>query len=86
MKQFLKYIAIIVGVFALDFLSKFYLLNFFVNKWGDSVYDAEGVVFFVYVQRLDDIHIVNIVEINDCVNHVFQLIVFFGFLQRLHAM
>lgn len=43
MKQFFKYIAIIVGVFALDFLSKFYLLNFFANKWGDSVYDANVI-------------------------------------------
>ena len=39
MKRFFKYIAIILCVFALDFLSKTYLLKFFANKWGDSVYD-----------------------------------------------
>ena len=39
MKKFLKYIIIIVLVFIADFLSKSWLLNFFANKWGDSVFD-----------------------------------------------
>ena len=39
MKKFFKYIAVIIAVFVADFLSKAYLLNFFANKWGDSVYD-----------------------------------------------
>lgn len=43
MKKFLKYIAIIIVVFAADFFSKSYLLNFFANKWGDAVYDANVI-------------------------------------------
>lgn len=43
MKQFWKYIAIIIVVFAADFLSKSYLLNFFASKWGDSIYDPNVI-------------------------------------------
>ena len=43
MKKYFKYIVIIIGVFALDFFSKFYLLKFFANKWGDSVYDPNVI-------------------------------------------
>lgn len=43
MKKFFKYTAIILVVFALDFFSKSWLLNFFANKWGDIVYDPNAI-------------------------------------------
>lgn len=43
MKKFLKYIAIIVLVFAADFLSKQYLLNLLVNKYGDVILDPNAI-------------------------------------------
>ena len=35
MKRFIKYIAIIIGVFVLDFISKYGLLSFLAAKYGD---------------------------------------------------
>ena len=43
MRNYFKYMAIIVAVFAADFFSKSYLLNFFANKWGNSVYDPNVI-------------------------------------------
>lgn len=43
MKKYFKYIAIIIAVFAADFWSKAYLLGFFANKWGDSIYDPNVI-------------------------------------------
>ena len=43
MKKYFKYIAIIIAVFAADFWSKSYLLGFFANKWGNSVYDPNVI-------------------------------------------
>ena len=43
MKKYFKYMAIIVAVFAADFFSKSYLLNFFANKWGVSVYNPNVI-------------------------------------------
>ena len=43
MKKYFKYIAGIITVFAADFFSKAYLLGFFANKWGDSIYDPNVI-------------------------------------------
>lgn len=43
MKKYFKYIAVIIAVFVADFFSKYYLLSFFANKWGDTVYDANVI-------------------------------------------
>ena len=43
MKKYFKYIAVIITVFAADFFSKAYLLGFFANKWGDSIYDPNVI-------------------------------------------
>jgi len=43
MRKFFKYIVVIIGVFALDFFSKSWLLNFFARKWGDVVYDPNVI-------------------------------------------
>ena len=43
MIKFFKYIIVIVAVFAADFFSKAYLLGFFANKWGDSIYDPNVI-------------------------------------------
>ena len=43
MRNYFKYIAIILVVFALDFFSKSWLLRFFANKWGEAVYDPNVI-------------------------------------------
>ena len=43
MRKYFKYIAVIIAVFVADFFSKYYLLSFFANKWGDTVYDANVI-------------------------------------------
>lgn len=43
MKKFLKYIAVIVVAFVLDFVSKASLLGFLANKYGDMVYDPNVI-------------------------------------------
>lgn len=43
MRNYFKYIAIILVVFALDFFSKLWLLRFFANKWGEAVYDPNTI-------------------------------------------
>lgn len=43
MKKFLKYIAIILLVFAADFFSKQYLLDLLANKYGDVIYNPNAI-------------------------------------------
>jgi signal peptidase II len=43
MKQFLKYIAIILLVFAADFFSKQYLLDLLSNKYGDVIFNPNSI-------------------------------------------
>ncbi len=43
MKMFLKYIAIILLVFAADFFSKKYLLDLLANKYGDMIFDPNVI-------------------------------------------
>lgn len=43
MKKFLKYIAIILLVFAADFFSKQYLLNMFAHKYGSVIYNPNSI-------------------------------------------
>ena len=43
MKMFLKYIAIILLVFAADFFSKKYLLDLLANKYGDRIFDPNVI-------------------------------------------
>ena len=43
MKKFLKYIAIVVVVFLIDFLSKARLLTFLAATYGDMVYDPNAI-------------------------------------------
>jgi len=43
MKKFLKYIAIILVVFAADFLSKKFLLDLLAAKYGDMIYDPNVI-------------------------------------------
>ena len=43
MKKFLKYIAIILLVFAADFFSKKYLLDLLANKYGDMIFDPNVI-------------------------------------------
>ncbi|MBR3511147.1 MAG: signal peptidase II [Alphaproteobacteria bacterium] len=43
MKKFLKYIAIIVAVFLLDFVSKAGLLSFLAAKYGSMVFDPNTI-------------------------------------------
>ena len=43
MKKFLKYIAIILVVFATDFFSKQYILDLLSNKYGDIIYNPNSI-------------------------------------------
>jgi signal peptidase II len=43
MNKFLKYIAIILLVFAADFFSKQYLLNLLANKYGDIIFEPSAI-------------------------------------------
>ena len=43
MKKFLKYIAVIISVFIIDFVSKVGLLSFLAAKYGNMVYDSNVV-------------------------------------------
>lgn len=43
MKKFLKYIAIILVVFAADFFSKQYILDLLAGKYGDIIYDPNKI-------------------------------------------
>lgn len=43
MKKFIKYIAVIISVFILDFVSKAGLLSFLAAKYGNMVYDPNTI-------------------------------------------
>lgn len=52
MKKFLKYMAIIVFVFIVDFFSKMALLNFLVAKYGPVVYDPNFICARCHIEGI----------------------------------
>ena len=52
MKKFLKYIAVIVAVFLLDFVTKFGLLNFLAAKYGEMVFDANIICAKCHIEGI----------------------------------
>ena len=55
MKKFLKYIAIILVVFATDFFSKQYILDLLSNKYGDIIYNPNSICAKCHIDKIKKI-------------------------------